>query len=114
MSEITEKLAVYGSLQPGGVNQHVLEPLRGTWVDGYVFGNLVEDGWGALVGYPGIHLTPGGNKVPVKLFCSEKLAQFWLKLDAFEGDEYSRVVCDVYTDKGAKVTKAWIYALTHK
>jgi hypothetical protein len=43
-------LAVYGSLQPGGPNEHILAPLEGTWTDGFVRGILEEGGWGAAVG----------------------------------------------------------------
>ena len=30
---------VYGTLQPGKQNQHILKKLNGTWKEGYVFRN---------------------------------------------------------------------------
>lgn len=102
-------LAVYGTLQPGGPNEHVLKPLNGTWIDGEVFGSLEQAGWGAEVGFPGIRLATAGNIVPVKLFTSENLPAFWSALDNFEGAEYVRVPCRVRTKLGEFT--ASIYAL---
>jgi gamma-glutamylcyclotransferase (GGCT)/AIG2-like uncharacterized protein YtfP len=102
-------LAVYGTLQPGGPNEHILKPLNGTWIDGEVFGSLEHAGWGAEVGFPGIRLATAGNIVPVKLFISENLPAFWLTLDDFEGAEYVRVPCQVRTELGE--FPASIYAL---
>jgi len=102
-------LAVYGTLQPGGPNEHILKPLNGTWIDGEVFGSLEHAGWGAEVGFPGIRLATAGNIVPVKLFTSENLPAFWLTLDDFEGAEYVRVPCQVRTALGEFT--ASIYAL---
>jgi gamma-glutamylcyclotransferase (GGCT)/AIG2-like uncharacterized protein YtfP len=102
-------LAVYGTLQPGGPNEHILKPLNGTWIDGEVFGSLEHAGWGADVGFPGIRLAAAGNIVPVKLFTSEYLPAFWSALDDFEGAEYLRVPCRVHTELGEFT--ASIYAL---
>lgn len=102
-------LAVYGTLQPGGPNEHLLKPLGGTWVDGQVFGVLEQAGWGAQAGFPGIRLTDSGEIVAVKLFVSEELPAFWQTLDDFEGLEYARVPCRVRTDAGEFT--ASIYAL---
>ena len=46
-------LAVYGTLAPGRPNYHVLEPFGGKWADGVVEGDLLQEGWGAALGYPG-------------------------------------------------------------
>ena len=102
-------LAVYGSLQPGGPNEHVLVPLNGQWSEGFVLGHLEESGWGAEVGFPGIRLSEDGDQIMVKLFTSDKLSNFWQMLDEFEGDEYVRRLCDVETTAG--VVKAFIYTL---
>jgi hypothetical protein len=47
--------------------------------------------------------------VAVQLFTSEDLPDHWERLDAFEGDEYERVVVDV--DLGTYTVQAQIYAL---
>ena len=102
-------LAVYGSLQPGGPNEHILARLGGEWSDGFVLGRLEADGWGAKVGYPGIRLLPDGESIAVKIFTSIRLLEFWGELDEFEGDGYVRTRCIVETDRGA--VDAFIYQL---
>ena len=49
-----ESLFVYGTLGPGRPNAHILENIGGTWQEGHVGGSLLEKGWGAKMGYPGI------------------------------------------------------------
>jgi gamma-glutamylcyclotransferase (GGCT)/AIG2-like uncharacterized protein YtfP len=102
-------LAVYGSLQPGGPNEHILTPLEGSWTEGFVKGTLEQGGWGAKVGFPGIRLSEKGDPIPVKLFQSKKLEAFWHELDQFEGDEYVRRSCEVSTANGP--VTACIYTL---
>ena len=52
-------LAVYGTLAPGQPNHHVLTPLGGEWTDGLVEGDLLPEGWGAALGYPGFRPRSG-------------------------------------------------------
>ena len=72
-------------------------------------GNLEEAGWGAQVGFPGIRLSSNGERVLVKILTSDKLPNIWQRLDEFEGDEYSRRLCEVRTPEGT--VKAFIYTL---
>ena len=102
-------LAVYGTLQPGGPNEHILSPYEGEWIDGYWLGNLEHQGWGADVGFPGIRLCADGGKVPVKLFVSKQLPELWKTLDEFEGEGYLRTLCKVETANGS--VEAQIYQL---
>jgi gamma-glutamylcyclotransferase (GGCT)/AIG2-like uncharacterized protein YtfP len=51
---VTEHLFVYGTLAPGRPNEHVLEPLDGTWRRATVRGDLLDVGWGAEHGYPAL------------------------------------------------------------
>ena len=102
-------LAVYGTLQPGGPNEHILSPHEGEWIDGYVLGNLEHQGWGAEVGFPGIRLSANGGRVPVKLFVSNRLPELWQTLDEFEGEGYLRTLCKVETANRA--VEAQIYQL---
>lgn len=94
------RLATYGTLAPGRVNEHQLADLEGVWRQGVVRGRLVEAGWGAKHGYPGLILDPSGQSVEVHLFESPELPDHWPRLDAFEGDGYRRVVTQVSTDVG--------------
>lgn len=103
-----ERLAVFGSLRPGGRNAHKLEHLRGLWFTGEVAGVLEHRGWAAAQGYPGIRLT-SGHKVDVHLLCSHDLPSFWKDLDEFEGDDYRRVATIVMV--GGRGICAQIYEL---
>lgn len=103
------RLAVYGSLAPGKANHRQLDGVIGSWQPGMVRGHLVESGWGAAQGYPGLRPDPFGPEVMVQLFTSEDLPEHWDRLDAFEGDEYERVIVDV--DLGAYSVQANLYAL---
>lgn len=76
----SHKLAVYGTLVPGGPNHHVLESLGGEWHNGGVRGDLHQKGWGALQGYPAITWDPRADRVPVKLLVSDRLPSRWEQL----------------------------------
>lgn len=103
------RLAVYGSLAPGRSNHHQLAGLRGDWRAGAVRGWLVESGWGAAQGYPGLRPDPAGPAVAVQVFTSDDLPAHWARLDAFEGDEYERAPIEV--DLGGEMVTAQLYAL---
>ncbi len=103
------RLATYGNLAPGRINERQLSDLRGRWLVGRVRGSLVEDGWGAALGYPALVLGADGAEVEVQVFESADLRDHWERLDAFEGAGYRRVAVDVETDKG--VLPASIYVL---
>lgn len=87
--------AVYGTLAPGAPNHHVLENLGGQWRDGWVHGDLRQEGWGAQHGYPAIRWNPRSGQVPVKLLVSELLEHHWERLDQFEGAGYQRILVPV-------------------
>ena len=101
------RLATYGTLAPGRPNHHQLAALNGEWSMGTIRGRLVEEGWGAALGYPALVLDAGGEAVAVHLFTSPDLPAHWARLDAFEGAEYRRSEVMVETAEG--VVSAWIY-----
>jgi gamma-glutamylcyclotransferase (GGCT)/AIG2-like uncharacterized protein YtfP len=101
------RLATYGTLGPGRPNHHQLSDLPGRWLTGRVLGSLVEEGWGAELGYPALILDAGGSAIDVDVFESPELPHHWDRLDAFEGTEYRRVAVDVETAEG--VIPASIY-----
>ncbi len=103
------RLATYGTLAPGRPNEHQLADLDGAWRTGVVHGHLKQDGWGAEMGYPGIHLDPTGPAVEVFVFESADLPDHWDRLDAFEGDGYRRAPVTVETKDGP--VEAFIYVL---
>jgi gamma-glutamylcyclotransferase (GGCT)/AIG2-like uncharacterized protein YtfP len=95
-----QRLATYGSLAPGRPNHHLLDGLDGRWLEGVVYGRLVDAGWGADLGYPALILDPSGSAIPVQVFESIDLADSWSRLDDFEGPGYERVVTTVRTSAG--------------
>lgn len=114
-----EYLFVYGTLQPGGPNAHVLTALEGTWQPGVVRGRLVAEGWGAAQGYPGLVLDSPSNdtdtdeqeeEVGGYVLASHQLGDLWAMLDAFEGQGYRRVRTTVALSGGGEVS-AYVYVL---
>lgn len=104
------RLATYGTLAPGRSNAAQLADLEGEWTTGIVRGFLKEAGWGAAEGYPGIVLDPTGPEVEVFLLTSRDLPDHWARLDAFEGDGYSRTETTLHSN--GQVLVASIYALS--
>jgi len=93
---VDRHLAVYGSLAPGRSNHAQLSELSGTWSsDCYVTGDLLDQGWGAGLGFPALRWSASATQVPVQLFESDELPQHWTRLDTFEGADYWRMVVPV-------------------
>lgn len=103
------RLATYGSLGPGRPNHGQLSALSGRWLVGHVSGSLVQAGWGAELGYPGLIREADGPLIEVDVFESAVLAHHWHRLDAFEDSGYRRVAVHVSTPEG--VLPASIYVL---
>ena len=64
-------------------------------------GHLKHRGWGAEMGYPGLVLDEAGEEVKGFVFSSEHLSEHWDALDEFEGEQYKRVLTEVYLDDGS-------------
>ncbi|MEM9266535.1 MAG: gamma-glutamylcyclotransferase family protein [Cyanobacteria bacterium P01_F01_bin.13] len=105
-----ERLFVYGSLQPGGPNESVLTTIGGEWEAAVIKGKLIEAGWGATMGYPGLVLDETGNDVHGHVFASSNLSHQWDYLDEFEGEEYTRVLASVTLLCGEQV-QTYVYVL---
>lgn len=105
-----ERLFVYGTLGPGRPNEHVMSNIGGVWESASLKGRLVQAGWGADLGFPGLVIAEDGDDIHGHLFCSENFARHWPALDGFEGAEYQRVLTSVTLDNGAQVS-AYVYAL---
>ena len=105
-----ERLFIYGSLQPGGPNEHILADVDGDWERAFVKGHLVEAGWGAGMGFPGLVIDERGGEVHGHVLSSSELTTLWATLDEFEGEEYERVTAQV-TLRGGQLVEAAVYAL---
>jgi len=93
---------VYGSLAPGQPNYHEISDVPGVWHEGHIYGNILEVGWGASIGYPGLKWDPSGPKVSASILESNVLHQHWERLDEFEGEEYKRIIIPFHTTNGLK------------
>lgn len=107
---MAHRLFVYGTLAPGRPNEHILGDVPGTWVPATVRGTLVQEGWGAAVGYPGIVLSESAGVVEGFVFTSEALPAHWTRLDEFEGEGYVRVPVPARL-QGGRTVDAYVYAL---
>ena len=105
------RFAVYGTLAPGQPNHHQLSGLSGRWIEGSVRGQLLQEGWGAELGYPGIVLDVEGGTVGVQLFESSDLPDHWTRLDEFEGQGYRRTVTAVNTAEGDLLASIYVLAV---
>lgn len=105
-----ERLFVYGSLRPGGPNEHILSEIGGDWEPAVIKGRLVEAGWGAEIGYPGLVIEEDGVEISGYVFVSAGLSDNWAHLDNFEGGEYERIVAPVTLEGGEQI-EAHVYVL---
>ena len=94
------RLATYGTLAPGRPNHHHVSALDGRWLRGHVRGTLIDAGWGADYGFPGIVLDGAGEDVMVDVLESADLPAHWSRLDEFEGPGYQRVITTASTPDG--------------
>ena len=105
-----QKLFVYGTLGPNKPNQHIMEEIGGEWTHATIKGRLVEEGWGAEMGCPGLILDDKGDEIHGHIFSSPRLQDKWQYLDGFEGDGYERVLASVRLEVGL-ITQAYVYII---
>ena len=102
----SQRLAVYGSLKPGGSNAAQLDGIQGEWSDGTVQGIITQPGE-----YLELSWIPGGEFVSLMVFHAPKLCDSFARLDRFEGSDYLRTlvpvwigteihVCNIYEGRG--------------
>jgi gamma-glutamylcyclotransferase (GGCT)/AIG2-like uncharacterized protein YtfP len=96
----SRRLAVYGTLVPGGDNHDLLVALGGHWFRGWVRGVRFTGRRGSAAGYPALALDPDGDRVPVAVLESPSLPRRFGPIDLFEGNDYRRVVTPVWDDGG--------------
>jgi gamma-glutamylcyclotransferase (GGCT)/AIG2-like uncharacterized protein YtfP len=98
------RLAVYGSLRPGGENAAALDDIAGSWREGSVYG-VIED----VNDIPVLSWGHGGDPVEVLVLTSDDLPRHFGRLDEFEGNRYARILVPVESADG-EVVVANIYA----
>ncbi|MEB3369205.1 gamma-glutamylcyclotransferase family protein [Saccharopolyspora mangrovi] len=100
---MSDRIAVYGTLQHGSSAWHLLEPLvTGPFERVGLPGTLYDTGRG----YPALRLG-GDGRVPAQVFRLRDPDRAWVVLDDYEGPEYERRLvttagepCWVYTWPG--------------
>jgi gamma-glutamylcyclotransferase (GGCT)/AIG2-like uncharacterized protein YtfP len=98
----SNRLAVYGTLIPGGANASELAGLEGEWLDGTVSGKF-EDRDGFLE----FHWLLQGTEVPVKIFSGNGLREQLDRLDQFEGPRYRRILVPVLIEGTVHVSNIY-------
>lgn len=94
------RLASYGTLAPGKINHHQLDGLKGHWISGSIKGRLVKVNAGVHTGLIGLEIDPQEDLVEVQIFESPDLVNHWERLDAFETEQFRRVVATIKTESG--------------
>ncbi|MBT0724924.1 gamma-glutamylcyclotransferase [Rosenbergiella sp. S61] len=100
-------LFVYGTLQKGRENEHLLTRIGGKWVAATIRGTYYPRAWGLAADFPGVVLDEQGDKVAGYLFISPQLPHHWPELDEFEAG-YDRVLTTATTAEGQQLD-AWVY-----
>jgi gamma-glutamylcyclotransferase (GGCT)/AIG2-like uncharacterized protein YtfP len=90
----------------------MLTRVSGRWESATVRGRLLQQGWGAAIGYLGIVLDEHAEEVEGLVFSSEELALHWSRLDEFEGAGYERALVLAKLRDGTQVD-AYIYTLSN-
>ncbi|QMU31579.1 gamma-glutamylcyclotransferase [Adhaeribacter radiodurans] len=108
-------LIVYGTLAPGASNHSVVKHIQGKWEEGVVRGKLEKLGWGAEMGFYGFKHTTREEQEIIKAYvlCSDELVNNWYNLDAFEGNEYRRILARYELDNG-ETGVGYIYAVNEE
>ncbi len=86
----SHRLAVYGTLAPGGANESILAGIQGAWTDGVVQGEISEN-----TGLLFFRWRESGQEVAVKLLASNDLPNHLPRIDRFEGKKYTRILVPV-------------------
>lgn len=95
---------------PNCPNGHILENIVGKFIPATVKGKLIDAGWSASMGYPGIRLEAGNDTIHGFLFYSDNLINHWDFLDEFEGEEFKRIEVVAYRYDEIEV-ETFIYSL---
>jgi gamma-glutamylcyclotransferase (GGCT)/AIG2-like uncharacterized protein YtfP len=105
-----KRLFVYGTLAPGRSNARLLSHIAGSWQRASIRGHLVQAGWGAEQGYPGVIVDATGPTVEGFVLSSDDLEYELVRLDEFEGVQYQRVATQAQLDDG-QVVQVYVYQL---
>lgn len=97
------RLALYGTLRPGGTHHHEVRSIDGAWTTGTVRGWRYQITWGPADGFDGITLDDSAPPVAVDILDSDQLDNHIDRVDRFEGPGYRRVTTTAMLDDGRQV-----------
>lgn len=100
------KLAAYGSLVPGGANEHLLKECNGDWKLCKMHGQIREQN-----SLKFFRWDPYGSVVEGSLLISQQLKDYWSRLDRFEGDRYQRGLIPIEVDDALEVATIYMERL---
>ena len=105
--EILDRLFVYGTLRQGQTARSLVANQITRCAKATTTGTM----YAFPMGHPGFVETGGGTIVGEVIWLSELAATFGL-LDAYEGQEFARVIRKVTLEETNEQIWAWIYTLT--
>src|SRR5262249_9704098 len=103
--EVLDRLFVYGTMRTGQTARALVANSITKWLSVWTTVAI----YAFPMGYPGYSETDGGRVVGEVLWLTDLAATFGL-LDAYEGEDFARVIKQVTLETGEEVW-AWLYTL---
>jgi gamma-glutamylcyclotransferase (GGCT)/AIG2-like uncharacterized protein YtfP len=103
--EVLDRLFVYGTMRTGQTARSLIANSIAKCMPAHTTGAI----YAFPMGYPGFTEVEGGRVVGEVLWLTELAATFGL-LDAYEGEDFARIIKQVTLDTGEEIW-AWLYAL---
>lgn len=104
--DVLDRLFVYGTIRRGQTARSLVANSIVRSVGAHTTGRI----YAFPMGYPGFSDSHGAGRVVGELLWLQDLAATFGLLDAYEGDDFARVLKLVTTESGEEMW-AWIYAL---
>src|SRR5688572_25737209 len=104
--EVLDRLFVYGTLRQGQTARSLLANSIKRTVPAWTTGHI----YAFPMGYPGYTEGDGSGRVVGEVVWLTDLAATFGLLDAYEGEDFARVIKQVKTESGDELW-AWIYTL---
>lgn len=101
---VIDRVFVYGTLRAGQRARRMLDGYVRTSQPAHCTGTL----YAFASGYPGVVLD-GDTRIVGELLELDDLDAALPLLDAYEGEDFTRILCDV--EGGSGIERAWIYVL---
>ncbi len=107
-SGASTRLVVYGRMRPGGLDEHYLKDLVGTWRD-VTFPGYIQTADACAIDFcPGLAWTPTGTWNDGFELVADALKDHWPILDAKEGADHARLLTPVRSNSGDSVANIYV------